>query len=143
MSVDGAEIKDSAFRTLQCSGTGKMGDISQQPLTVKHQLMRQTTIRECVGLPYWCIGWESTCRRHGFDPWSRRNPHVLEELSLHSGAHEPQQLSPHAALPKPTLLEPVLCNKRSHYSETPVHGNLLATAREGPHKATKTQPCQK
>lgn len=45
MSVDGAEIKDSAFRTLQCSGTGKMGDISQQPLTVKHQLMRRTTIR--------------------------------------------------------------------------------------------------
>ena len=37
-------------------------------------------------------------------------------LSLRSGARMPQ-------LPKPTRLEPVLCNKRSHRSEKPVHCN--------------------
>ena len=37
-------------------------------------------------------------------------------LSLRSGAHEPQLL-------KPMRLEPVLCNRRSHRSEKPVHCN--------------------
>ena len=41
------------------------------------------------GLPSWLSGRESTCqcRRHGFDPWSRRSPgkgngNPLQHLSL-------------------------------------------------------------
>ena len=44
-------------------------------------------------------------------------------LSLHSRAHEPQLLSPHATTTEPVHLEPMLCNKRSHRNEKPVHRN--------------------
>ena len=35
------------------------------------------------GLPWWLRGKESACqcRRHGFDPWSGKVPHALEQLS--------------------------------------------------------------
>ena len=42
--------------------------------------------------------------------------HVPQLLILHSTAHEPQLL-------KPTRLEPVLHNKRSHHNKKPVHRN--------------------
>ena len=42
--------------------------------------------------------------------------HVPQLLSLCSRAREPQLL-------KPAHLEPVLCNKRSHRNEKPVHRN--------------------
>ena len=48
---------------------------------------------------------------------------------------------------RPTRLEPVLHNKRSHCNEKPTRRNeewpLLATAKESPHTATKTQHSQK
>ena len=36
-----------------------------------------------LGLPLWHTGCRSTCqcRRHGFDPWSRKIPHAVEQLS--------------------------------------------------------------
>ena len=44
-------------------------------------------------LPWWFSGGESSCqcRRHGFDPWSRRTPHAMGHIS-----------------PCPTAVEPVL-----------------------------------
>ena len=35
------------------------------------------------GLPWWLSGKKSACqcRRHGFDPWSRKIPHTMEPLS--------------------------------------------------------------
>ena len=35
-------------------------------------------------LPWWVSGKEYTrqCRRHGFDPWSRKVPHAGQQLSL-------------------------------------------------------------
>ena len=42
--------------------------------------------------------------------------HVPQLLSLHSRACEPQLL-------KPTCLEPMLRNKRSHHNEKPMHRN--------------------
>jgi len=37
-----------------------------------------------IGLPWWLSGKESACqcRRHGFDPSSRKTPHAVEQLSL-------------------------------------------------------------
>ena len=58
-------------------------------------------------------------RGHRFDPWSGRIPHASEQLSLCATVTEPgvQELL------KPTCLESVLCNKRSHQNEKPTHGN--------------------
>ena len=36
------------------------------------------------GLPWWRSGWESACqcRAHGFEPWSGKIPHAMEQLGL-------------------------------------------------------------
>ena len=52
-------------------------------------------------------------------------------LGLRSRAQEPQLLSSCA-------LEPLLCNKRNHCNEEPMHRNLINA-----HAATKTQQSQK
>ena len=61
-------------------------------------------------------------------------------LSLCSGACEPQLL-------KLTRLEPMLRNRRGHRNERPMHCSeewpLLATTRESPSAATKTQCSQR
>ena len=64
---------------------------------------------------------------------------ALEPTSHNYWARMPQ-------LPKPAHLEPILHNKRSHCNEKPTHHNeeqpLLATTRESPRAATKTQHSQ-
>ena len=54
-------------------------------------------------LPWWLRGIESTCecRRHGFDPWSRRIPHALEQLSLCAPVIEAVLWSPGATTTEP------------------------------------------
>ena len=43
------------------------------------------------GLPWWLSGKDSACqcRRRGFNPWSRKIPHALEQLSPCTTATEP------------------------------------------------------
>ena len=45
----------------------------------------------CLGLPWWCSGWESAyqCRGHGFEPWFGKTPHAAEQLSLCVTTTEP------------------------------------------------------
>ena len=61
-------------------------------------------------------------------------------LSLHSRACKPQLL-------KPVHLKPVFCNKRSHLNKKPAYHNEewppLATTKESPRAATKTQHSHK
>ena len=89
------------------------------------------------GLPWWRSGWESACqcRGRGFEPWSGRIPHAVE------------QLGPWATTTEPARLEPALCNKRGRDSERPAHRDEewppLATTRESPRTETKTQYSQK
>ena len=64
----------------------------------------------------------------------------LQLLSLRSGAHEPQLLSPCAATTEPVCLGPVLCNKRSHRNE---EWRPLAAAGGSLCAAAKTQCSQK
>ena len=61
-----------------------------------------------LGLPWWLSGKESACqyRRCGFDPWSRKIPHVKEQLN-----------------PCATTVEPKLWIKRSHCNEKPERHN--------------------
>ena len=89
------------------------------------------------GLPWWRSGWESACqcRGHGFEPWSGKIPHAVE------------QLGPWATTTEPAHLEPVLRNKRGHDSERPAHRveewPPLAATGESPRTETKTQHSQK
>ena len=90
-----------------------------------------------VGLPWWCSGWESACqcRGHGFEPWSGKIPHAVE------------QLGPWATTTEPVRLEPVLRSKRGCDSERPAHHDEewppLAATRGSPRTETKTQHSQK
>ena len=90
-----------------------------------------------LGLPWWRSGWESACRcrGHGFEPWSGKIPHAVEQLGLW------------ATITEPAHLEPVLRNKRGRDSERAVHRDeewpLLATTRESPRTETKTQHSHK
>ena len=51
------------------------------------------------GLSWWLSGKESDCqcRRHGFDPWSRKIPHASEQLSSCLTTSEPVLGSPGTA----------------------------------------------
>ena len=50
-------------------------------------------------LPWWLSGKESACkcRRHGFNCWSRKIPHGMEQLKLGSHSFWPELESPRAA----------------------------------------------
>ena len=68
-----------------------------------------------TGLCWRLSGRQSACqfRTRRFVPWSRKIPHVKEQLSLCSRAWELQSLSPHA-------LEPMLHNRSSYSNEKDV-----------------------
>ena len=81
-----------------------------------------STFKTALGLPWWLGGKESTCqcRRHGFNPWSRRIPQATEWLRpgatttyLCSSTQELQVLKP--ALHKSSHLneKPERCNERA------------------------------
>ena len=46
---------------------------------------------EKEGFPWWRSGWESACqcRGHGFEPWSRKIPHAVEQLGPCTTTTEP------------------------------------------------------
>ena len=84
------------------------------------------------GLPWWLSGKESAClcRRHGFDPWSRKILHAIEQLIPCTTTVEPMLYSPGTATTeplchnywRPSALEPVL-HKRSCRNEKPAQHN--------------------
>ena len=100
-------------------------------------LKNELLLKALSGLPWWRSGWESACqcRGHGFEPWSGKIPHAVE------------QLGPCVTTTEPARLEPVLHNKRGRYSERPAHRDEewppLATTRESPSTEMKTQHSQK
>ena len=96
-------------------------------------------------------GEESACqhRRQGFNPWSGKIPHALEQIIPCITIVEPVLQNPGATTTEPrgcsywsqSALEIVLHNKRSHRNEKPTHCNeeqpLVTATRE------KTQHSQK
>ena len=81
-----------------------------------------------AGLPWWLSGKESTCqcRRHGFNPWSRKIPQAAEQLSSSTTTVGPVLSSPGNLTIKPTYSharKPVLCKKKSHRSKKPSQCN--------------------
>ena len=94
-------------------------------------------LRVC-GVSIMAHGKESCqCRRHEFNPWSRKNPHASEELRPCTTTIKPVLHSLGATAPEPTLC---------HHNEKPLHCNeeqpLLTTTRENHCKARKTQCSQ-
>ena len=80
-------------------------------------------------LPWWLCGKESACQctRHRFDSWSRKIPHVLQQLSQCAITIESVLWALEAAITEPMChkdwsphtLEPALPNKRSHHINKP------------------------
>ena len=82
-----------------------------------------------------------------FKPWSRKIPRDMEQLISPCTPTTKPALQSEPQLLKPAHLEPVLHNKRSCRNEKPAQCNeewpLLATTRENPRAAAKTQLSQK
>ena len=83
------------------------------------------------------------CRRHRFDPWSRRNPHLLSNwaqlsqlLSLCPRTREPQLWSYALHLLTHTHPEPLLHKKKSHSREM----SMPCSWREAPLGTTRGSP---
>ena len=59
---------------------------------------------QLTGASLWLSGKEFTCRcrRHGFNPWSRKLPHAAEQLCLCTSTIEPVLQSPEATSTEPT-----------------------------------------
>ena len=74
-----------------------------------------------------------------FDPWYRKIPHDMEQLSLCATSNEPMSHNHWARmlqLPKPTHLEPVPRNRSSHGSEQPAaHRNQRQPAQSNENRA--------
>ena len=103
------------------------------PKQIKNVQKKKKCPRILGELSWWLSGRESTsqCRRHGFNSWSEKIPHITATepmrsnycLFQESGSHNYWSL--HA-------LKPVLCNRRSHNNEKPKVSNkwsLLATTK--------------
>ena len=104
-----------------------------------------------LGLPWWLSGKEFTCqcRRHGFDPQSRKIPHATEQLSPCAITTESMLQIPGAtasetraawslcwAIREAHAMRSPCNEKPMHHNHrvTPVHRNYRRT-----HEATKTQ----
>ena len=73
----------------QPRGHAAPGGAATLPLRVKQTY--DTPEEPLQGLPWWLSGKESACqcRRHSYDPWSRKIPHAAEQLSLWAITTEP------------------------------------------------------
>ena len=78
-----------------------------------------------LGLPWYLNGSKKKksacqCRRHGLNPWFRKIPHTLEQLSSCTTIIELCALESRSGnYWTPGALDPMLCNKRSHCNKKP------------------------
>ena len=89
------------------------------------------------GLPWWLSGKESPyqCRRYGFNPWSRKIPHTVDQLSPCTATAELVLWSQGAETTDPLSMNS-LC---SATGEATAMGSLCMATREKPKK--KPRPC--
>ena len=82
-----------------------------------------TTIKKTKEGTSLVVQWLRICQPvHGFDPWSRKIPHAMEQLSQCATTAEPMYCS-YWNLHAP---DPMLCEKRSHCNEKSVQRNSRA-----------------
>ena len=94
-------------------------------------------IRNIQGLPWWRSGQESTCqcRGHGFEPWSGKIPHAVEQLSPCATTTEPALWSPRA-----TTTEPACHNYWRPCAKSPCSATRQETTMRSPRTAMKSSP---
>ena len=83
------------------------------------------TFKVNPGLPLWLSGKKSACqcRRHGFDPWSRKNSHAVEQLNPCAKNIKPVRPRNHSCwVHMQQLLEPTP-QWRGHHNEKQKHHN--------------------
>ena len=87
------------------------------------------------GLPWWRSGWESACqdRGHGFNPWSGKIPHAVEQLGPCATATDPVLWSPWA-----TTAEPACRNYWGPRAWSPCSTAREATVMRSPRTAMKS-----
>ena len=94
-----------------------------------------------TGFPCFLSGKESDCqwRRHRFDPWSRKIPRAMEDLSLYATTLEPALQSPEITMTEHTCPKPSQCEACTPQGEgrPTLHNQRKACT------ATKTQYSQK
>ena len=93
------QFKKKTYITLkykQQNKIGKLGIIKMKNLCASKDLAN--------GLPWWLSGKESAdqYKRHGFDLWSRKNPHAAGQLDPCATTTEPMFQSMGAATTEPT-----------------------------------------
>ena len=76
-------FKDSKGNIMSSNYINKLKDIHKIVKFPERYKLPKSLKKKLKGLPWWFSGWESACqcRGHGFDPWSGRFPHVVEQLS--------------------------------------------------------------
>ena len=93
-------------------------------------IMNKAAVNTVCGLPWWLSSKESAfqCRRHGFDLWSGKIPHAVEQLSLgatllslSSRAQERNCWVHELRLLKPTCPRACAQSKRSRHNGKPAH----------------------
>ena len=89
---------------MYCKMVTKIRLVNKSIISHSYNFFMVKTLKIYSWLPWWCNGLESTCqcRGHGFKPWSGKNPHAVEQLSLCATTteartprtHAPQQEKP-------------------------------------------------
>ena len=120
-----------------------LGDFKARILSPITYILELSDVRKvCKGLTWWSSGKESAgqCRRHRLNPWLRKIPHAVEQVSPCSRARELQLLSPRPCSLCSTRREAVAVRSPC----TPTREQLpLAATRESPRTAMETQCSQK
>ena len=105
-------------------------------------ISKENDYKSVLRLPWWLSGKESTCqrRRPGFNPWSEKIPHSMQQPSQCATTTEPVLQSPGITTTEPSrhnyqslcTLEPMLCKKRSQFNEKSGHWNQSPHSNEDP-----------
>ena len=125
----GKKKKQPPSTIINCKAPVKNNTHSSAAKTKWYRRQRSLECKQQArGLPWWLIK-KSACqyRRRGFDPWSRKIPHALKQLSLCTPNYWACALEP-----MPQLLTP-----KGHRAPAP---QWEATTTESPFTASRGQP---
>ena len=115
-------------------------DLRKSPQIAKIKLDETVKYNDLntLGLPWWPSSKEPAChcRRRMLNPWSRRIPHAVEQLSPCAATIEPVLQSLGTATTEATIPRVHAQQRESHHNKKPAHHKeewpLLAATREKP-----------
>ena len=118
--------------------------------SISFSILNKQFIKAYTGLAWWHSRWESACqcRQHGFNPWSRKIPHAVDQLSPCPTTAEPTLYSLCATTvevcmlegPRAATAQPVRCNYWGPRPQGPCSTTRGPTVRS-PQATRKSSPC--